>query len=123
VPQLERLAEVGLAGLGGHPDRGRELGHTELRDQRGTRAGDRDRGVPEPDRLRDRLRRVQVRPGDRVLEQVGIGRVATRRRSRGVLEDRFRGVEAPGLLSWSWLYSSRTVFESSVESVEFQLEN
>jgi hypothetical protein len=51
VPQLQRLAEVGLAGLGGQPDRGRELGHTELRDQRCTRAGDRDRGVPEPDRV------------------------------------------------------------------------
>ena len=41
VPQLEGLTEVGLAGLGRQPDRGRELGHAELRDQRGARSGDR----------------------------------------------------------------------------------
>jgi hypothetical protein len=82
VPQLERLAEVGLAGLGGQPDRGRELGHTELRDQRGTRAGDRDRGVAEPDRVRDRLRRVQVRPGAGGTEQVASAASAAARRSR-----------------------------------------
>ena len=50
VPQLEGLTEVGLAGLGGQPDRGRELRHTELRHQRRTGSGDRDRGVTEPDR-------------------------------------------------------------------------
>ena len=75
VPQLEGLAEVGLAGLGGQPDRGRELRHTELRDQRGARSGDRDRGVAEADRVVDRLRRVQVRPGARRGEQVGLGGV------------------------------------------------
>jgi hypothetical protein len=93
VPQLEGLAEVGLAGLGGHPDRGRELGHTELRDQRRTRAGDRDRGVPEPDRLPDRLRRVQLRPGAGGTEQVRLGRIRGPTAVPGVLEDRCRGVE------------------------------
>ena len=73
VPQLEGLTEVGLAGLGGQPDRGRELGHTELRDQRRTRTGDRDRGVAEPDRVPDRLRRMQVRPRTGGTEQVGLG--------------------------------------------------
>ena len=78
MPQLESLAEVGLAGLGRQTDRERELGHAELRDQRGTGSGDRERLVPvagEQRRLVDRLRRVQVRPGHRGLEQVGLGSV------------------------------------------------
>ena len=75
VPQLEGLTQVGLAGLGGQPDRGRELGHTELRDQRRTGSGDRDRGVAEPDRVTDRLRRVQVRPRAGRVEQVDLGGV------------------------------------------------
>ena len=41
VAQLQRVADVTLAGLGGQPDRGRELRHRELRHQRGTRTGHR----------------------------------------------------------------------------------
>ena len=114
VPQLEGLTEVGLAGLGGQPDRGRELGHTELRDQRGTGTGDRDRGVAEPDRVTDRLRRVQVRPGAGSTEPVASAASATARRSGrarapGGGPQRCRGlVGSPG----SWADSVEQVFES-----------
>ena len=86
VPQLEGLTEVGLAGLGGQPDRGRELGHTELRDQRRTGSGDRERLVAvsaQNGRVIDRLRRVQVRPGaPRARSRSASAASAAARRSR-----------------------------------------
>ena len=111
VPQLEGLTEVGLAGLGGQPDRGRELGHTELRDQRRTLSGDRDRGVAEPDRVTDRLRRVQVRPRAGGPEQVGLGGVRGGAPVPGEREHPGGGVRAVSRLvaaAGSWPHSSRT---------------
>ncbi len=75
VPQLERLTEVGLAGLGGQPDRGRELGHAELRDQRGAGPATGTGVSPNRTASTDRLRRVQVRPGAGRVEQVDLGGV------------------------------------------------
>ena len=111
VPQLEGLTQVGLAGLGGQPDRGRELGHTELRHQRRTRSGDRDRGVAEPDRVTDRLRRVQVRPGAGGAEQVGLGGVGGGPAARANASTPQRcPLRCRGWwwLPRSWLHSSRT---------------
>ena len=112
VPQLEGLTEVGLAGLGGQPDRGRELGHTELRDQRRAGSGDRDRGVAEPDRVADRLRRVQVRPrAARARSRSSLGGVGGGPAVPGVLEHPGSGVRCgveAGAGPGSWLHSSRT---------------
>ena len=47
VAQLQGLADVGLAGVGGHAQRCGVLHQRELRDQRSTRAGDRQRAVAE----------------------------------------------------------------------------
>ena len=71
VAELDGLAEVGLAGLGGQPDRGGELGHRELRDQGCTGSGDRHPGlavVPHGGRLREGVDRVHRRPGHRRLQ-------------------------------------------------------
>ena len=125
VPQLEGLPEVGLAGLGGQPDRGRELGHTELRHQRRTGTGDRDRGVTEPDRVTDRLRRVQARPRDRVGQQPRLGGVRG-----GTVGTRLREHPSSGIRccveagAGSRAHGPilvEQVFESRTESVEFGL--
>ena len=122
VPQLEGLTEVGLAGLGGQPDRGRELRHAELRDQRGAFSGDRDRGVAEPDRVGDRLRRVQVRPRAGGTEQVRLGGVRGGTVGTRLLEHPGRGVrcgvEAGAGCRLHGSILVEQVFESSVESVE-----
>ena len=121
VPQLEGLTEVGLAGLGGQPDRGRELGHTELRDQRRTCSGDRDRGVAEPDRVTDRLRRVQVRPGAGRAEQVDLGGVRGGTAVPGEREHPGSGIRCGVEVGCRRGHGSilvEQVFESSVESVD-----
>ena len=83
VPQLDGLAEVGLAGLGRQTDGGRELRDTELRHQRRTRPGHGDPGVavaPVPDGggLVDRVDRVHAHPRHRGLQQLGLGPVRER---------------------------------------------
>ena len=77
VAELDGLAEVGLAGLGGQPDRGGELGDRELRDQGGPGSGDRHPGlavVPHGGRLVEGVHRVHRRPGDRRLQLPGLRR-------------------------------------------------
>ncbi len=81
VGQLDRFAEVGLAGLGGQPHRERELRHAELRDQRCAGSGDRERLVAvtgEQGGVVDRLGRVQVGPGDGCLQRSGTRRCRQR---------------------------------------------
>ena len=125
MPQLEGLTEVGLAGLGGQPDRGRELGHTELRDQRRTRSRDRQRLVTVPAQQRrvvDRLRRMQVRPGDRGAEQVDLGGVGGGTAVPGEREHRGSGVEVRDCCGGG--HGSilvEHVFEARVESVDIWL--
>ena len=80
VAQLEGVAEVAFAGLGGQPDRGGELGDRELRDQGGAGSGDGDGGVAEgaePDGLGlvDGLGGVGDRPLHGGLQQVALGLV------------------------------------------------
>ena len=124
VPQLEGLTEVGLAGLGGQPDRGRELGHTELRDQRGAGSGDRDRGVAEPDRVADRLRRVQVRPAQAARSRPASAASAAARSVPGLREHPGSGVRC-GVEVWVAVAGHGSilveqVFESRVESVDIR---
>ena len=99
VPELDGLAEVGLAGLGGQPDRGGELGDRELRDQRGAGSGDREAGlavVPHGGRLIEGVDRVHARPGHRRLQLLGFRTVGRGGPGPGELEHRGGGVEVGG---------------------------
>ena len=100
VAELDGLAEVGLAGLGRQPDRGGELGHRELRDQRCTGSGDRHPGlavVPHRGRLGQGVDRVHRRPGHRRLQLLGLRGIGRGRSSRPrELEHRGGGVEVGG---------------------------
>ena len=127
VPQLEGLTQVGLAGLGGQPDRGRELGHTELRDQRRTRSGDRDRLVPSPNSAAASpidsagCRSAQGAGG---AEQVDLGGVGGGTAVPGEREHPGSGVRCGVEVGCRRGHGSilvELVFESSVESVDFPL--
>ncbi len=68
VGQLDRLTQVHPPRVRGETERGGELQHTELRHQRGTRPGDRQRLLSTRDqhrRLVQRVGRVHPRPRDR----------------------------------------------------------
>ncbi len=91
VAQLEGVSDVALPGLGGQPDRGRELRDRELRHQRRPRAGDWDRRIAEPTRVAggaehlgglQRLRRMLGRPHHRRLQQPASARSAAARSRR-----------------------------------------
>ena len=121
VSELDGLAEVLLAGLGREPDRERELRHAELRHQRCTRSGDRQRLVTERRQQRrfvDRLGRVQVRPRDCVLQELDLGQVGHLSTVAGVLEDRLCGVESGARGHASILLEH--MFESSFDSDYFR---
>ena len=71
VAELEDPPQIGLSGIGGHPEGGGELHRRELRDQRRTLAGDRDRLVAEEPVVGDlavRVDLVEHRPLDRQVQ-------------------------------------------------------
>ena len=75
VAELEGFADVGLAGLGRHPDGDGELGDGELRHERRAFAGDGDRLVAEPVArgVLDGVGRVHGRPLHGRLQEAGLG--------------------------------------------------
>ena len=88
VLQLHRVRDQRPPGVGGAPERGRELGNTELRHQRRPWSGQRETGVPtttDPGRrVVDRLRRVLLGPQHRRRQQVRLapGRLRPGRSAR-----------------------------------------
>ena len=99
VAELDGLAEVGLAGLGGQPDRGGELGHRELPDQGCAGSGDRHPGlavVPHRGRLGQGVDRVHRRPGHRRLQLARLRGVGEGGSSRAGGQHRGGGVEVGG---------------------------
>ena len=101
VAQLEGVAEVAFAGLGGQADGGGELGDGELRDQGGAGSGDGDGGVAEgaePDGLGlvDGLGGVGDRPLHGGRQQVGLGLVGLGPPGPGGGEDACRVVGQRG---------------------------
>ena len=94
VANLDRLTEVGPAGVGGLADHQRELGHAELRHLRRTRPGHRQLPLPEQViDLGDGLNRVHHRPVGRQRQQIGLGPVSGGTQLAGPLEHPSRGVE------------------------------
>ena len=77
VLQLQRVGDLRPTGVGGTPDRSRELGDAELRDQRRTLTGQRQRTVTATGRpggrIMDRLRRMLLTPRGRGEQHVGLG--------------------------------------------------
>ncbi len=100
VLQLDRLGHERATGVGGHPERGGELGETELRDQGRTGSGEREAGVAaagDPGRGGvDRLRRVLLGPGHGGQQDVGLGGVGRGTAVAGETEHVGRGVQLCG---------------------------
>ena len=101
VAQLEGVADVAFAGLGGQADGGGELGEGELRDQGCAGSGDRDGGVAEgaePDGLGlvDGLGGMGDGPAHGQLEEVGLGLVGLGPPGPCRGEDACRVVGQPG---------------------------
>ena len=97
VAQLEGVADVAFAGLGGQADGGGVLGDGELRDQGGAGSGDGDGGVAEGAQvdglgLLDGLRGVGDGPVHGGLEEVGLGLVGLPASVSGDGEDSSAGV-------------------------------
>ncbi len=114
VAQLQGVADVAFAGLGGQGDGGGELGEGELRDQGCAGSGQRDGGVAEgaqPDGLGllDGLRGVGDRPVHGGLQEVGLGPVGLPAVALGRTPTARRIVRQPWLprpARWSWVHSS-----------------
>ncbi len=102
VLQLDPVGDQRPTGVGGHPQRDRELGHAELRDQRRPRTGQ-----PHPDlttrgpgrRVVDRLGRVLLGPHHRTDQHRGLRDIGHRplrtdetEHVRGAVQHRRRGV-------------------------------
>jgi hypothetical protein len=107
----------------GSPTAAANSATAELRDQRAHPGPATGTGVsPNRTASADRLRRVQVRPRAGVGQQPGLGGVGGRPGRRAPA----RGPRPRVCRGWCWLpgswsHSSRTVFESRVESVDIRL--